>query len=49
MIGGSMLDVRSDDGVSYEALFSDGGAEVFMEVVDDDGIGLFVLVLSLEL
>ena len=43
-----MLDVRRDDGVSTEALFSDGGAEVFMEVLDDDGVGFFVVVLFLE-
>ena len=48
MIGGSMLDVRKDDGVSYDALFSDGGAELFMEVVDDVGVGLLLLVLLLE-
>ena len=43
-----MLGVRRDDGVSFDALFSDRGAEVFMEVMDDNGVGLFVLVLLLE-
>ena len=32
-------------GVYLGALFSGGGAEVFMEVVEDGGVGLCVLVL----
>ena len=34
--------------MSLGALFSDGGAEVFMEVVKGGGVELFVLVLLLE-
>ena len=35
-------------GVFLGALFSGGGAEVFMEVVEGDGVGLCVLVLFFE-